>query len=329
MRKLAALALLVAGTARAGDVLPILGAWTGKIGNSGINACFTGNDSHYFYLKHLHGIELEKVEGEPDSWNEFVKGDVTGKWRITSVTATQLTGEWTGTGKAKAAAIQLTRLSALASDGDCDAGFYAPIASANKTRYSNGKVGNLMLRIARSPLGESFNLPGSSDASRKINDYVSRWEAERVKQANFCERNGGSGWEDNLVASKVLANYLLVNVDAPDVYCGGPHTTSSHSALVFDLATGEKVEPSGWLAERDGIEEPLRKLIMKQASACDKLEPSISPSLPTATGLGFELYYPHFHRDCNESVEIGYAKLSPFLSKEGKALAQRVRLLSK
>jgi len=322
-------ALIVAGSAHGGDAAPIHGAWTGKIGNSSINACFTASDSHYFYLKHLHGIPLEKVDGEPDSWSEEVKREATGKWKITSVTPTLLTGEWIGTGKAKRADIQLTRLSSLGADGDCGPDFYAPIAAANKPRYSNGKAGKQAVRIASSPLGESFNLVGSSAAVREINDYVARWEYERLLQANFCERNGGGGWQDNLTVNKVLANYLLVNVDAPDVYCGGTHTTSSHSTLIFDLATGEKVEPGIWLAESSEIEEPLRAMIMKKASACDRLEPSISPSLPSATGMAFDLDYPHYHRDCNETVEISYAKLSPFLSKEGKELAQRVRLLSK
>lgn len=329
MKKLAALAFAVAGTAHAGDVLPIHGAWTGKIGNSGVNACFTAGDSHYFYLKHLHGIPLDKVDGEPDAWSEEVKREVTGKWKVTSVTPTQLTGVWTGTGMTKGAAIQLTRLSGLAPDGDCGPDYYAPIAAANKPRYSNGKVGKLALRIAHSPLGESFNLVGSNEELGKINDYVARWEYERVAQANFCERNGGGGWQDNLRASTVLGNYLLVDADAPDVYCGGPHTTSSHSTLIFDLGTGEKIEASDWLAESGEIEEALRKLVMKKASTCDRLEPSISPSRPTANGLRFDLDYPHFHRDCNETIEISYAKLSPFLSQEGKELAQRVRLLSK
>ncbi|MGW8390487.1 hypothetical protein [Pseudoduganella sp. HUAS MS19] len=325
---MAALALAVAGTAHAGDIQAIHGTWTGKIGNSRINACFTATDSHYFYLKHLHGIPLEHVEGEPGSWNEEAKGKATGKWQIAGVTDTQLTGEWIGPGNANRLAIRLTRLSGLAQGGDCGPAFYAPIAAADKPRYSKAKIGNLTLRIARSPLGASFVLVGSSDALRKINDYVGRWEAERVAQANFCERNGGGGWESSLTANAVLAGYLLVSDDVPDVYCGGPHTTSAHSALVFDLRTGEKVEPANWLAE-SAIEEPLRKLIMKKATACDRLEPSISPSLPTAKGMRFDLDYPHFHRDCNESIEIGYASLSPFLSKEGKELAQRVRLLSK
>lgn len=280
------------------------------------------------YLKHLHGIPLEKAEGEAGSWNEEVQGKATGQWKITSVTATQLTGEWSGAGNDKAMPIQLSRLSALAG-GDCGPDFYAPIAAANKPRYSNGKIGKLALRISHSPLGESFNLVGSSDALRKINDYIARWEEERITQANFCERNGGGGWLDNLTAGKVLASYLLVNVDAPDVYCGGPHTTSSHSTLIFDLTTGATVEPASWLAESGEIEEPLRKMIMRKASACDRLEPSISPSLPSATGLSFDLDYPHFHRDCNETIEISYAKLAPFLSQEGRELAQRVRLLSK
>jgi hypothetical protein len=328
MKQIAALAFLAASAAHAGDALPIHGAWTGKIGNSGINACFTAADAHYFYLKHLHGIPLEQSESEPDSWNEEVQGKATGKCKIISVTATQLTGEWIGTGKAKGIPIQLSRLSALAG-GDCGPDFYAPIAAANKPRFNAGKVGNLALRISHSPLGESFSIVGSSESFRKINDYVSRWEKERIAQANFCERNGGGGWQDNLTAGKVLANYLLVNVDAPDVYCGGPHTTSSHSTLIFDLATGETVEPSSWLAESGEIEEPLRKLIMKKASVCDRLEPSILPSLPSATGMSFDLDYPHFHSDCNETIEISYAKLAPFLSQEGKELVQRVRLLSK
>jgi len=44
MKQLAALLLISAGMAQARENLPVYGAWTGKIGNSPVNACLTDCD---------------------------------------------------------------------------------------------------------------------------------------------------------------------------------------------------------------------------------------------------------------------------------------------
>jgi len=335
MKRLAALLLISAGMAQARENLPVYGAWTGKIGNSPVNACLTDGDSHYFYLKHKQGITLKKSEGKADVWNEMVLDPkshdwiASGKWTIAAVVGSQLTGTWTGNGKTQS--IQLTRLSGLTEFGACGADYYAPIAAANKTSYRDGKVGKLAIRIAESPLGNSFELPERSEAARKINAFVAQWTEERTAKAYYCEMNGG-GWEGSLTASAVLGNYLLVNDDTPDIYCGASHTDSFHSTLIFDQRTGEVVKSAGWLAKPDEIDDSLQELIMKQASACEgagEEEPHIYPALPSAKGLGFALEYRRSFRNCDEAVEVSYAKLKPYLSKEGKALVQSVRLLSK
>jgi len=332
MKLLAALLLTSAGTAQAWEILPAYGAWTGKIGNIPVNVCLTDGDSHYFYLKHKQGIKLEKAAGKADVWNEMVLDPkshewiTSGKWTIAAIAGSQMTGTWSG--NAGTHSIQLTRLSGVTDLGTCGSDYYAPIAAANKTSYSDGKVGKLAIRLAASPLGTSFELPGRSEAARKVNVFVAKWAENRIAQAHLCEMNGGS-FENSLTASGVLANYLLVNDDVPDVYCGGSQTYSLHSTMIFDLRTGEQLKPASWLAEPGKIEGSLRELIMEQASDCDGDSPYISPSLPSPGGLGFALDYPLAHRSCNETVHVNYAKLKPYLSKEGKAFVQRVRLLSK
>jgi len=332
-------ALLAMTAARADDAALLHGAWTGKIGNSSINACF-GSDTSYFYLKHLHGIRLEGVDGDPNSWKEQVKDPKShdwispGSWKITSIAGDRLTGEWTGPDKAKGAAIELTRLPAATEGDDCGTAFYAPIAANNKERYRNEKVGNLRVKISSSPLGDSFELEGSNDAVRKINAYTASRTRESVAQAYFCETNGGGGWINNLSARRVLANYLFVTDDVPDVYCGGVYSSSAHSTLVFDLRTGELANADAWLSDSDEISQappydepahPLRQMIMKKADACATMQPSIHASHPSASGLVFDLDYPHADRACNQSVEISYAKLKPYLSKAGMEVAASLK----
>jgi len=309
---------------------PIQGTWTGRIGNSPVNACFTQNDAHYFYLKHLNGIQLAAAEG--NLWAE-----TNGKWKIDQVTEVEVQGVWLGDGKRLT--IHLNRLAPLQEDGGCGAAYYAPVLKAIKYEYRNAKVAGLPLRIAKSPLGEAFELTANSNAAHKINAYTRHWLNEQAISAFSCQLNGGGGWESDLTADRVIGDYLLVGDNEQDNYCGGPHGNSAHSVHTFDLRTGDQVNTLAWLKDGEaslssGSDEhpkhPLRKLIEKLNPRTDCKEFNsdfgLEAPYPTDTGLAFYSDYPHAGRACNEAIVVSYGKLGPFLSNEGKAFVRSMQV---
>jgi hypothetical protein len=301
------------------DAPSIQGAWTGRIGNSVVNACFMGNDGQYFYQRDLKGIPLSAADG---GWQEQ-----DGAWKIERVSDVELEGVWLGSGKRLT--IHLARLGPLQEDGDCGAAYYAPVVNSVKYEYSETKVGTLPVRLVKSPLGQAFELQGNSEAARQINDFSLRWLQNQAINAFSCKMNGGEEWESDLTANKVIGKYLLIAENEPDNDCGGPHGNAYHAAHLFDLRTGQTVDTYNWLAGgKAGVESgALHKLIEKLNTRedCADMRYDISAPFPSATGLIFSTSYQQAGRACNADIEVGYAKLAPYLSPEGKAFVKGLK----
>jgi hypothetical protein len=328
LKRILLVAALVANTAMAQDAQTIEGAWTGRIGNSAINACFSKSDGQYFYQRQLEGIQLSAPEEKDDSWRE-----PDGTWKISRVTEFELEGVWLGDGKRLT--IRLTRLGPLR-DGECGAAYYEPVVNGIKYEFSDAHVGALPLRLVKSPLGQSFELKGTSPAIRQINFFSRRWRESQAINAFSCKLNGGEVGESELTAGSVIGHYLLVQENEPDNFCGGPHGNSAHATYLFDLRTGQKVNTYAWLANGEASlvepaegkpKPPLRKLLEKlnQRDDCEGMSYDVRAPFPTAKGLAFSTSYPQAGHACNEDIEVSYARLAPFLSAEGKAFVKNLK----
>lgn len=313
-------AACTANPASAQEAPTIQGTWTGRIGNSAVNACFTPYSGHYYYQRYLNGIALSSEDG---SWKE-----PDAQWKISRVSDTELDGVWLGNGKRLT--IHLTRRAPLQQDGECGDAYYAPIVDAVKYQYSDTKVGALPVRIVKSPLGQAFELKGESAAIRHINDFARRWLGTQAINAFSCKVGGGEEWQSDLTANKVIGNYLLVAENEPDNFCGGAHGNSYHANHLFDLRTGQPVNTFTWLANgKASLEEkhPLRKLLEKlnPRDDCDDDSYEISAPFPAAAGFRFPTSYIHANRACNDEIEVSYARLAPYLSNEGKAFVKSLK----
>ena len=301
------------------DAPSLQGAWTGRIGNSAVNACFMVKDGQYFHQRDLKGIALSAADG---SWQER-----DGAWKIERVSDTELDGVWLGSGKRLT--IHLERLGPLQQDGDCGAAYYAPVVNSVKYEYDEAKIGALPVRIVKSPLGQAFELKGNSEAARQINDFTLRWLQSQAINAFSCKVNGGEEWESDLTANKVIGNYLLVDENEPDNTCGGPHGNAFHAMHLFDLGTGQTVDTYSWLnGGKASVDSgALRKLIEKLNTRedCGDMGYDIGAPFPNAAGLVFPTSYATAGRACNENIEVAYAKLAPYLSPEGKAYVKALK----
>lgn len=328
MKRILFAAAMLANTAMAQDGQPLEGAWTGRIGNSAINACFTKSEGQYFYQRQLQGIVLTAPEDKDESWHE-----PDGAWKISRVTANELEGVWLGNGKRLT--IRMTRLGPL-QDGECGAAYYAPVVNGIKYEFSDTHISGLPLRLVKSPLGKSFELKGTTPAVRQFNFFARQWRENQAINAFSCKLNGGDSWESDLTPDSIFNHYLLVDENAPDNFCGGPHGNSAHATLLFDLRTGQKVNTYAWLANGEAsLMEPaegkpkpaLRKLLerLNRRGDCEGMSHEFNAPFPTTAGLTFSTSYPHAGRACNEDIQVSYAKVAPYLSAEGKAFLKSIK----
>ena len=138
--------------------------------------------------------------------------------------------------------------------------------------------------------------------------------------------------------------------------CGGAHPYSGFSYTTWNLATGELVNPWTWIAhsrKKDAspeydkyyfnysAPEELNKIIVAKAvkarllfnpkeaqedpNCLDILTENTEYQLSLGTrGLVFSHNFPHVALACDDNIEIPYAKLSAFLTKEGKAAVKSI-----
>lgn len=84
-------------------------------------------------------------------------------------------------------------------------------------------------------------------AQRRVNAALARADAATRRGARACldpdELSNGNptSWERRVVATMRGPDFLSIAIE-DDVDCGGAHPSNSHSALVYDLATGALVD---------------------------------------------------------------------------------------
>lgn len=130
--------------------------------------------------------------------------------------------------------------------------------------------------------------------------------------------------------------------DSVNSTCGGPHPITDGTIYTLDTSNGEKLDLLKWLKSEKKNDyfyspsEKLNGLILRQAiyqsnknhpgdHECQDLLVSYDDGYKLAlgkTGIVFSTYFSHSAAACDEDVEIPYAKLQPFFTKEGKEAAK-------
>lgn len=222
--------------------IPYAGVWNGYIGDHQVQVCFSLDGSSYYYLRHLRGIPLLKVDDTTQfsDWREsksiLESTKVTGKWKITRIADDLLEGYWSDPADTTRLKITLKKApditpSETGEYGSCGATFFKPIlddAPKNK---------NL----------KAYKLPSSYAGASKFNAYVGTWLKEQAVEDYDCHLNSGKKREIELAPEVLTDKVLVVRETLFDVYCGGNHNVSGNSYYIFDPQTGNKINTWVWI----------------------------------------------------------------------------------
>jgi hypothetical protein len=339
-----------------------VGIWRGTIGKLPVQACFQARDygsyGAYFYLKHLGIISLGGLAdgvsaGATNVWTEARNSDhpeVGPLWKNLSVTATELTGTWTGNGKELP--IVLTRVAQTdPSEEPCgDLAFSKPRVTPVQLANSRATVDGVDYTIVKADVGkqfpdvslETFQLDGNTGAVQNINAALKAEIQEKVEKANFFEctmANLAAMGEDGQYQTStkpvlITTNWMVSATDAGST-CGGAHPNWSQSWTNWDLRTGAAVDLWTWLGPigatvtpRDGynevtIESELRALLGKgwqpaETDCKDVIEGQEYWSVRlTRTGFAFSPDLPHAQTPCIDDVNLTFDQLAPLLNADG------------
>lgn len=191
---------------------------------------------------------------------------------------------------------------------------------------------------------ETFQIPGDSDASRRINAALA--EGFPYIDAEFdileCSRSnlawsGRDGLYDQRRWLEVLTDRLLVVGGKNDIYCGGPYPETSTEWQAFDRETGEAIDTTDWIAEDafwhladGGPEGSFADVFFAyydfEEAGADCLEAMTLDSdwvlRPSSRGMVFTQVLPHAFQACAIDTVIPYDRLGPFLTPQGKVVVE-------
>jgi hypothetical protein len=361
------------------------GVWQGTIGRIEIQLCLQDDGSSlvdttgaYYMLSDGKIVSLEPEDPlaenfVPNSWTEttFDGNDATLILRLED--ADHLVGERKGKATDP---IALQRVPYVARDYD-----NPPLTSCGSIAFSAPRIaqgattqmipaswhGHSYSRLVLAPGKldfrlESFQIPGTSPALNVVNNKLAMGflgldpnatisDVLRCSSDNLAW-SGRDGTYTEIRWPEILTDSILVTGTSFDIYCGGPYPETSTMWEVFNLATGEELDPRTWL-----LGDKLETLLYGGPSNIDADlavpgEPSFYEVFlqhynqtategdhcvdllstddnwfirPSRLGMVFTQELPHVVQACAVDVTIPYGQMWPFLSKAGKKMATEVR----
>jgi len=184
---------------------------------------------------------------------------------------------------------------------------------------------------------ETFELAGTSPAIKRINAKLK----EPLAQEDWldCIRIAfpwGGDHHQSLEPRMISRRWLVLNRHW-DGYCGGAHPDSSNTAQTFDLTTGQEVDVKDWFNARaikrttykgdpevfKTIEPAFRKVVIGRWKGDDDCEGTIDTAEWWNMELGrsgftFTPILAHVVQACVEDFKVPFAKLTPYLTPEGR-----------
>lgn len=298
-RHLGACALLLAASSAPATPQALLGTWKGSIGNAPVMVCFDDFESQYYYLRHRHGITLQRRDdrGSPSLeqqraepvvghvLDERAFGDVpdavdgvTARWRLDQLQGEVLSGTWAAVSGKRSLPIRLTRVEPPLKDGvACGAAFMAPVMANLRMQKSPGRFESHAFQYVATADAKAPELGPELPHADRFNRFAMVWLQEQASFAYECERGVSrpAGPLDRSFEPVFWSERWLVLRDAmPEVFCGGAHGNSSLSYVVWSIPQGRAVDPWVWiqggesavgsLRAKDGpdVPRPLRRLIV-------------------------------------------------------------------
>lgn len=347
MKSHAGLATLLLAAAAAVAAETSAGAWKGRIGNAEVMVCFSETGSEYYYLRHRRGVRLDATGA--DSFDESnatsnFPGEISGRWRIESRSATAITGTWTSPKGERRLPIRLERLPGKA----CAPAFEEPLRRAVQVQRKPMNFEGHAYRELASEQAAAFELDAALPHAAALNRWAMDWLREQAVEAYGCDLSRGGPPEPlgrSLRPVVWNARFLVLQDLLPDTFCGGAHGNASLGYTTWSLAQGEIVDTWAWIqggqkalmtkdnAQGEPVQAPLFRLLAqahpRNAKDDDCAEfmdiMGVETPYPVADGMKFPTRFSHARRDCEDEVQLSWRQLAPFLSPAGKAVAAGAR----
>lgn len=277
---------------------------------------------------------------------------VSGRWLLQASSATQITGTWTGSDKNKALPIALRKVppkDASQSAGDCEPAFYEPIIAAMRLKRRSASLSNHTYQTVSSDEATALEVPATLPQAKALNRFALQWLHDQSVLAYDCSAaRGMSGFEPSEPIGRTLTlslwteNYLVLQDSLPEIFCGGAHGSSSLSYITWSWQQGRAVDTWAWLqggqkalvahtSKSDppiasGLMRLIKRLHPRNADNDDCREVldhmSVQSPYPSMQGLVFNTNFFHAMRACNDEVSLTWKQLWPYLSTEGRQVAQ-------
>jgi hypothetical protein len=295
-------------------------------------------------------FELDEFVPREDS-----EGKASGHWLLYAKSTTEITGTWAAPGHGKILPIALHKAAPRPPVGSPDAGwgceqaFYQPIVAGMHLTFHPATFAGHPYQEVSSEEGTSFEVPAELPRAKALNRYAMEWLRSQSILAYDCSAGRGFSSIEPIGSSlkPVLwtDQYLVLQDSMPEIYCGGAHGSSSLSYLTWSWFQGRLVDTWAWLqggekslyshATKKGypIRSGLFRLIAKlhprneDGDECREFldQMSVPAPYPTAQGLVFNTNFFHAARACNDQVTLEWKQLIPYLSNEGRTLANQFR----
>ena len=287
--------------------------------------------------------------------NQPAKGPL---WHVAAVKNGHLDGVWEGNGKSLP--IALSRVAVDKTDNDLPCGstafslprFKKPIITT-KPAKADGIAYTRVVADLGEPFSDSsfetFQLSGNTPAIRRINAELYKDVPKDAEHADYFQcsvsalANGWDGSQTSELKPETLTPGFLIEADSESWDCGGAHPDAGTSYQTWDLRKGAKIDlyglftkaalartvhAKGTAGEYTDITyaAPFKAMIVRafpgaEDDCKEPIETADTWSMRlTRNGMAFTPDLPHVVAACIDDAVIPYAKLTPYLTPEGKAL---------
>jgi hypothetical protein len=147
---------------------------------------------------------------------------------------------------------------------------------------------------------------------------------------------GDDGEYDDELSPDLISRHWMVTQETNSSTCGGAHPNASTGWKVWDLTTGNAVDPWSWFTaegvtrssdtpDASQVGPKLKAMLVarwgrKDDDCKDVLDGEDFWDVhPTRSGLAFWPQLPHVVYACSEDVVVPYRDLAPLLNAKGKA----------
>jgi len=284
--------------------------------------------------------------------------DKTPQWHIAAIKNGRLDGTWTGNGKSLPIALTSVAMDTDSEDQTCGSmafslpRFTKPTVTTKPAKLDGIAYSRVVANIGQ-PFSESsfetFQLLGTSPAIRRINAELYKDIPKDPEHAGYFQcsvsalAQGWDGSQSSELKPETLTPGFMVEADSESWDCGGAHPDAGTTYTTWDLRNGTKIDLYGLFTKAaltrtvhdkgtvneyvDTAYTPLFKAMIVRAFPAPDADckDAISETETwnarlTKTGMAFTPELAHAVQACVDDAVIPYAKLTPYLTPDGKAL---------